>query len=197
MNLYFCLKRYGYFGFFKLIAQFIITRLCFYPARLVRFPFYIRGRSAIKWGKGFTTGVGVRLDALGDGKTQIVFGDRVQLNDYVHIGAIQKVSIGDDVLIASRVFITDHNHGRYGGEGPHSSPETLPSERMLVAKPVLIGDRVWVGENVCILPGVSIGAGAIIGAGSVVTSNVEANTIVVGIPARVVKKYDQMQRCWL
>ena len=191
------LKRYGVYGSMRLVVQLLITRLCFYPARLIRLPIYIRGRSAIKWGQGFTTGVGVRLDALGAANNQIVFGDRVQLNDYVHIGAIEKILIGDDVLIASRVFISDHNHGCYSGEAEHSSPEQLPDKRVLVAKPVTIGHRVWIGENVSILPGVTIGDGVIIGAGSVVTANVNANTIVAGNPARVIKVFDSVQQRWL
>lgn len=191
------LQRYGVYGSVRLLVQWLMTRLCFYPARLIRFPIYIRGRSAIKWGQGFTAGVGVRLDALGTANNQIVFGDRVQLNDYVHIGAIEKILIGDDVLIASRVFISDHNHGCYSGDAEHSSPEQLPDKRVLVARPVTIGHRVWIGENASILPGVTIGDGAIIGAGSVVTANVNANTIVVGNPARVIKVFDPLQQCWL
>jgi lipopolysaccharide O-acetyltransferase len=191
------LQRYAIYGSVRLVVQLLITRLYFYPARLIRFPVYIRGRSAIKWGQGFTTGVGVRLDALGTARLQIVFGDRVQLNDYVHIGAIEKISIGNDVLIASRVFISDHNHGCYSGEALHSSPEELPAQRVLVAKPVSIGNRVWIGENVNILSGVSIGDGAIIGAGSVVTSDVNADTIVAGNPARVVKVFDRVQHSWV
>ena len=134
---------------------------------------------------------------MGTANNQIVFGDRVQLNDYVHIGAIEKILIGDDVLIASRVFISDHNHGCYSGDAEHSSPEQLPDKRVLVARPVTIGHRVWIGENASILPGVTIGDGAIIGAGSVVTANVNANTIVVGNPARVIKVFDPLQQCWL
>jgi lipopolysaccharide O-acetyltransferase len=68
---------------------------------------------------------------------------------------------------------------------------------VLVAKPVTIGHRVWIGENVSILPGVTIGDGAIIGAGSVVTANVNANTIVAGNPARVIKVFDPVQQRWL
>ena len=126
-----------------------------------------------------------------------MFGDRVQLNDYVHIGVIEKILIGDDVLVASRGFICDHNHGCYSGVAEHSSPEQLPAKRVLVVKPVTIGHKVWIGENVSILPGVTIGDGAIIGAGSVVTTNINANTIVTGNPAKVIKVFDPVQQSWL
>ncbi|WP_417541607.1 DapH/DapD/GlmU-related protein [Methylophaga thalassica] len=191
------LNRYGFLGYIRLAVSLIITRLLYRPARLIRQPFYIRGRAAVKWGNDFTTGVGVRIDALGTKPLQIVIGDRVQLNDYVHIGAVNQVVIGDDVLIASKVFITDHNHGCYSGEHLDSSPEEIPSNRVLYSAPVRIDDRVWIGESVSIMPGVTIGQGAIIGAGSVVTKDVDKNTIVVGAPAKIVKKYCFNTKRWI
>ncbi|HDY85187.1 hypothetical protein LCGC14_0881120 [marine sediment metagenome] len=196
MNKYLC--NYGLVGGIKLIIQLIRTRIFYRPARLIRFPIFIRGKKFIKFGVGFTTGVGVRLDALGsENKTQIEFGDGVQLNDYVHIGAIEKVVIGNNVLIASRVFISDHNHGLYNGDNEHSSPDELPAVRPLFANPVIIEDRVWIGENACILPGVKIGSGAIIGAGSIVTKDVLAETIVAGNPARKIKQFDRKTMQWV
>lgn len=191
------LNRYSFFGSIRLAIALIITKLFYKPARLIRLPFYIRGRSAVKWGKHFTTGVGVRIDALGTKPLQVVIGDRVQLNDYVHIGAVNQVVIGDDVLIASKVFITDHNHGCYSGENLESSPEESPSNRELYSAPVTIDDRVWIGESVSIMPGVRIGEGAVIGAGSVVTKDVDKNTIVVGVPAKIVKKYCFNTKRWI
>jgi len=197
MNRY--LRNYGVVKGIKLLIQLVRTRIFFRPARLIRFPIYIRGKKSIKFGTGFTTGVGVRLDALGGrNTTQIEFGEGVQLNDYVHIGAIERIQIGNNVLIASRVFISDHNHGVYSGDdNKHSSPDELPAERILVSNPVIIGDRVWIGENVCILPGVNIGSGAIIGAGSVVTKEVLPETIVAGNPARTIREFDRLTSTWL
>lgn len=54
--------------------------------------------------------------------------------------------------------------------------------------PVKIGDDVWIGTNVVILPGVTIGQGAIVGAGAVVTKDVPPYTIVVGNPAKSIRK---------
>ena len=194
MNL---LRRYGWLGSFRLFTHVLFTRICFRPARLIRFPIYIRGRSAMVWGKGFTTGVGVRLDAFGHSPLQIIIGENVQLNDYVHIGAIEEVSIGNDVLIASRVFITDHNHGEYSGTDRDSSPQEIPIVRDLVSKPVKIGNKVWLGEGVTVLAGVTIGEGSIIGAGAVVTSSIAPNSIATGVPAKVIKQYNFQQKRWL
>jgi acetyltransferase-like isoleucine patch superfamily enzyme len=56
---------------------------------------------------------------------------------------------------------------------------------------------VWIGENVCVLPGVTIGDGAIINANAVVTKDVPAGTIVAGVPARVIKQWDDDDKKWL
>lgn len=192
------LRSYGIFGFVRLAVSWLATKIWYPSARLIRLPVYIRGKSAITWGDGFTTGVGVRLDALNvDGDKKILLiGDRVQLNDYVHIGAALHVSIGNDVLIASRVFISDHNHGAYMGS-EQSNPNLPPALRPLSCAPVIIEDRVWIGENVCILPGVRIGTGAIVGAGAVVTHDLPPESISVGIPAKVIKLFDRVQGIWI
>jgi lipopolysaccharide O-acetyltransferase len=191
------LQRYGVLGMLRLVRDLIHTKI-FYPgARIVRVPAYVRGARHMRWGANFTTGVGLRLDAFPDSDiVAITIGHDVQVNDYVHIAAIQNVSIGDHSLIASKVFISDHNHGQYAEPDPGSHPDVPPARRPLVSKPVRIGARVWIGEHVCIMPGVSIGDGAIIGAGAIVTSDIPANTIAVGSPARVVKQFEPATRMW-
>lgn len=193
------LRRYGFFGLVGLAGHWLLTKLCFPNARLIRFPIYVRGRYAMQIGARFTTGRHVRLDAapVHVGGPVLVIGKDVQLNDSVHIGAVELVEIGDHTLIASRVFITDHSHGGYGENDSTSSPEVPPEQRPIVSKPVRIGRNVWIGEQVCVLPGVTIGDGAIIGANAVVTRDVPPNTIVVGNPARVIKKFDRETGLWL
>lgn len=193
-------QRYDLIGLIKLTTSWIVTKILFRPARLVRMPYYIRGKNSISWGAGFTTGVGVRLDAFSSSglKTKlIVIGERVQINDYVHIAAIESVTIGNDVLIASKVFISDHNHGRYNQADDMSSPDIPPAARPLFSLPIIIEDRVWIGENVCVMPGVTIGKGAVIGAGSVVTHNIPTESIAAGVPAKVIKQYNRELKEWL
>ena len=141
----------------------------------------------------------VRVDAFNfynqDSKS-IVFGDNVQLNDYVHIGAVGNVSIGNNVLIASRVFISDHDHGFYGESDRHDSPDTIPVERELSFSPIKIEDNVWIGDNVSVLKGVTIGKGAVIGANSVVTKDIPKYCIAVGSPAKIIKKYNFKTKKW-
>lgn len=189
--------RYGLLGSLRLLRDLLFTQLFFRGARLVRQPAYLRGKQYIRWGKNFTAGVSNRLDVFAnDSEPLLVIGNNVEINDHVHIAAIERIDIGDDVLIASRVFISDHNHGNYQTSDTQSSPDTPPKARPLVSKPVCIGNRVWIGEQVCILPGITIGNGAIVGAGSVVTRDVPANTIVAGNPARVIRTFNLDIASW-
>lgn len=190
--------RYGLRGFFKLGINIIQTKLFYPKARLIRFPFDIRYRHLIDLSVGLTTGVGCRIEAYPFKKKSIIihFGQNVEINDYVHIAGIESIYIGNNVLIASKVFISDIQHGCYGGDNPHSSPDLIPNERPLTAKSVVIEDNVWIGESVSVLPGVTIGRGTIIGANSVVSKSLPPNVIAVGSPAKPIKKFNFDSQKW-
>lgn len=191
------LNRYGVIGSLRLLRDIVLSRLVFRGVRLVRYPWYVRGSQFIDFGAGFTSGVGFRADAFGECDQQIIFGHGVQVGDYVHIAAVSSVVIGDHVLIGSKVFISDHDHGVYrgAGDGVTQSSE-IQADRLLQVVPVKIGRNVWIGENVCILKGVEIGENSIIGASSVVTTSVPSDAIVVGNPARVIKYFDHSTSAW-
>ncbi|TYZ29836.1 acyltransferase [Selenomonas caprae] len=155
-------------------------------------------------GNRFTAGRGLWLEAVTNYPAakqvfspKLVIGDRVSVGEYVHIGCNHSVVIGNDVLMGSKIYITDHNHGVYSGENP-DSPECPPANRNLTeGESVEIGDKCWIGEFVTILPGVKIGEGSIIGSHSTVTHDIPAETIAVGSPARVVKMWDREKRQWV
>ena len=175
-----------------------LTKAFFPGARLIRRPIYLRGRRHAQFGAGLTTGYSCRFDLGGgseDGITLTV-GRNCHLGDNVHIVASERVSIGDNCLMASKIFISDTSHGSYQGDG-QSSPNTDPNLRPLHSRPVTVGTNVWIGENVCVLPGVSIGDGAIINANAVVTKDVPAGSMVAGVPARVIKQWDDDGKEWL
>jgi lipopolysaccharide O-acetyltransferase len=191
-------KTYGFWGTIHLLRSLIYTKISFPAARIIRLPFDIRNRRYIKLGKGFTSGRGCRIEAYPGRGTKdpvLVIGANVQINDYVHITAANSVTIGNNVLIASKVYISDVSHGLYKGENS-SSPEVAPADRKLVSSSVTIHDNVWIGDGVCVLPGVTIGYGSIIGANAVVNKDVPPESIAVGIPARIVKKYSTETKQW-
>lgn len=101
-----------------------------------------------------------------------------------------KISIGNNVLVASNVFIIDFNHGKNPVEKNYLDNDLEVSE-------VYIEDGVWIGNSAIILPGVRIGEKSIIAAGAVVSHEVPPYSIVAGNPARVIKKYCFEQMAWI
>ena len=154
-----------------------------------QYPIKIQGFKNITIGKNFSSGKNFRIQAISkycsfEYSPQIVIGDDVTINPNCQIVAVNKISIGNNVLLASNVFISDHSHGSI----KFDDIATPPALRMLESKGnISIGDNVWVGQNVSILPNVSIGRNSIIGANSVVTKDVPEYSIAVGIPAKVIK----------
>lgn len=193
------LKKYSFLGLINLLFSLVYTKLFFSTARLIRLPFDIRNKKNINVGTGLTTGFGCRIEAYpqnSNNKEVLVFGKNVEINDYVHIAAGEKIIIGDNVLIASKVFISDLNHGNYKGDD-QDSPLSLPNSRKLSTSPIVIKDNVWIGEGVCVMSGVTIGLGCIVGALSVVTKDLPDFSIAVGAPAKVIKIFDFDKNEWV
>ena len=178
----------------KTVYSYILTKVFNSQARLIRRPIYIRGCKSISGGKGLTTGRFCRFDLIGNKKTLFI-GDNCEFGDMTHIVAYDNVKIGNNVLIASKCFISDTNHGNYIGDN-QDAPNTPPNDRKLFTQEVVIGNNVWIGENVVVLAGSQIGDGCIIGANSVVKGVFESNVIIAGAPARAVKKYDNQTKKW-
>ncbi len=164
----------------------------------------LAGTECMHIGKKFSAGKGLWLEAVKEYSLSgqkfspvLVIGDGVSLGEYVHIGCNHRVVIGDDVLMGSKIYITDHNHGVYTGDA-QDCPSIPPIFRRLTeGKSVEIGDKCWIGEFVTILPGVSIGEGCIIGSHSTVTHDIPANSIAVGSPAKIIKKWDADRKSWI
>ncbi len=146
---------------------------------------FLRNPHRIFLGERVVIGHHARIEAFTShgGETYtptITIGDETTIEPYSHLGAASEITIGRSVLIASHVYITDHDHtfddlDRYVGSQP------------LQVAPVRIGDFAWLGENVMALKGVTIGHHAIIGANSVVTRDIPPYAVAVGSPARVIR----------
>lgn len=113
------------------------------------------------------------------------FGKNITVGDNVFINAGCKfqdqggISIGDGALIGHGVVLATLNH------------DLAPEKRQqLHPAPIHIGKRVWIGANATVTAGVTIGDNAVVAAGAVVTKDVEADTIVGGVPAKFIKMID-------
>ena len=86
------------------------------------------------------------------------------------------IEIGNNVLIGQQVVLATLNH------------DLMPEKRANMSPaPIKIGNDVWIGAHATILAGVTIGNGAVVAAGAVVTKDVPANTVVGGVPAKIIK----------
>lgn len=168
----------------------------------VRGPFLIRGAKYISIGS-LRAGDRISIHAVDRYGAQsftptITIGDGVHFSNDVHIGCTHSVILGDGVLVGSHVYITDHDHGIYSGDEPHSLPSEPPSQRPLTMNgTVVIEDNVHIGEFATVLKNVRIGAGSIIGAQSVVTRDIPPDTIAAGSPARPLKRFCHTTQRWL
>lgn len=187
------MRGYGIGDTIKNAIFLLYTKLMWKNARLVRMPILARNRANIQYGKGFTCGSNCRLNPSEEGK--LIIGENFIMGDQCQIEAMKEVVIGDNVLLASRVYIGDGSHGNYNGNN-QSSPYQPPYKREVTTKPIHIGDNVWIGNAATILGGVSIGLGCVIGANAVITSSIPENSIAVGCPAKVIKVYDEKECKW-
>jgi acetyltransferase-like isoleucine patch superfamily enzyme len=143
----------------------------------------------MQFGDNFMASFRYRIEAISNYQNQIFtpsisIGNNVTFNPDCHVACISKIEIGDNCLFASRVFISDHNHG----DTTIKMMNIPPAERPLTSSgSVTIGKNVWVGEGAAILSGVTIGDNAIIATNAVVTKDVPKNAIVGGVPARILK----------
>ena len=117
----------------------------------------------------------------------IFIGENSYINGgFIKAGKNSKIVIGDDCLISYNVHLRTDMHN-------FELKDVLIREQGTKEKDIIIGNDVWIGYGVQIMSGVSIGTGAVVGAGSIVTKDVEPYSVVVGIPAKLIKYRSKMQ----
>ena len=114
-------------------------------------------------------------NAVGD----VTIGDYTRIG--IHCTVIGPVCIGNHVNLAQGITVTALNHN-------FEDTAMKIDEQGITTKPVVIGDDVWIGANAVILPGVNIGRHCVVAAGAVVTKDIPDNTLVGGVPAKIMKR---------
>ncbi len=113
----------------------------------------------------------------------LVIGDRCVVGARCTFTAHESIVVGDDVWFGQSVFVSDASHG-------YADPDTPIGKQFGEHDPIEIGSGSWIGHGAVILPGARIGRNVVVGAGSVVRGTVPDHSVVVGVPARVVRRLE-------
>lgn len=121
---------------------------------------------------------------------EIIIGDGCWIGIRNSFAAIDRIEIGNNVLFAGYVHITDHSHGYEDIHKP------ISKQQLISKGPVVIEDQCWLGFGCEILSGVHIGKHSVIAARAVVTKDVPPFCVVAGNPAKIVKQYNMETAQW-
>lgn len=130
------------------------------------------------------------LPIAGEKEANLVFDDGCVIGDYNHIWCSHSITFEKNVLTANHVYVSDNLH--------EYEDITVPIVKQPIKqlKCVVIGEGSWLGENVCVI-GACIGKHCVIGANSVVTHDIPDYCVAVGVPAKVIKRYDFETKKWI
>lgn len=185
----------GILGIFRILIDSLFSVLNCRYGGFFRYPSTIRNLGVFKVGRNCRFGRYSTIEIF-ESNGALMIGDNFRSNSFLHIGVVSSVIIGQNVLVASGVYISDHSHGDYG-KFESCDPSIAPVSRPLYVAPIIIGDNVWLGEKAAILPGVRVGQGVVVAAGAVVTKDIPDYCIVAGVPARIIKRYDFISSSWV
>lgn len=127
------------------------------------------------------------------GKTftpHLEIGNDVYIGRFFHLHCMSNIVIGDGCVFSDNVFISGASHGVDPDKG-HIMEQQLTYDN------IQIGKNTFVGRGVFISPGVTLGKNCVVGANSVVTKSFDSYTMIGGMPARVLKRYDHVKKEWV
>lgn len=154
----------------------------------------ISGKKHISVGSCTFIGKNARIEAVTQYASKaynprIVIGDNVCINQNFHCTCARFVSIGDGTSITANCGIFDITH-------PYEDICINPREAEIKACPIKIGKDCLIGMNSVILPGTELGNHCVVGANSVVSGHFSDYSVIVGAPAKIIKRYDFTTQTW-
>lgn len=191
VNFYLKVKRLFYYLFLYPIYRFRFKKIGLKSSILS--PLNIDGYSNISIGNYVIIGKKswIASKPLCENQTpNLIIEDGCVIGNFNHIYATDEIVIEKNVLTADKVYISDCSHCFEDISTPILKQPIKQLSR------VRIGEGSWIGENVCIM-GASVGKGCVIGANSVVNKDIPDYSVAVGIPARVIRRYDKMTKEWV
>ena len=151
-------------------------------------PLYVSGARRIAVGARTRIFPGMRIEAIGKGSIEI--GDNTVIEQNAHIIAMDDhLRIGNDVTIGPNVFITNVNHA-------YQDITKSVMEQGHIIQSTAIGDGCFIGYGAAIQAGTVLGSHCVVGSNSVVKGEFPDNCVLVGSPARVIKRYNPASGIW-
>lgn len=178
----------------NILYMFIIYLIFLRKKSLIKLPFTSTSMPTLlhhvdKIGSNVYIGKNARIGI--DCHSILIIKDGTQINENLEISCNNFIEIGENVLIGRNVFIGDNIHTY------EQITQPVLKQDLSKGGKTIIEDDCWIGTGACILKDVVIGKHSIIGANSVVTKNVPPYSVSVGVPARVIKKYDFEIEKWI
>jgi acetyltransferase-like isoleucine patch superfamily enzyme len=134
-------------------------------------------RGRVRFGRFVWLGDGTKIRCH---EGEVVIGEKTVLGQECTISAYQRVRIGEQCVVADRAMFIDFDHNVAEIERPIRL-------QGIYKRDVEVGSNVWVGYGACVLRGVRVGDNSIVGSNSVLTRDVPANSVVGGVPAKVIR----------
>ena len=126
-----------------------------------------------------------------DHEPRLRIGSRTNIGHGIWFSCVGEIEIGEEVLMGHNILIADSYH-EY-----HDPDKAIMYQPMAIPHGVKVGDGCIVGPHVAILAGVTVGERSFIAANAVLTQSVPPNSVVVGNPARVIRRYDRERGEWV
>ena len=151
-------------------------------------PLYIEGKRKISIGNRTRIFPGLRMEALNNGS--IVIGSNTVIEQNVHIiSKDSELMIGDDVTLAPNVFITNVNHNY------QDIQKSVMAQGHNVKK-TTISNGCFIGYGATIQAGTVLGKHCVVGSNAVVSGIFPDYCVIVGVPGKIIKQYDEMTKTW-